>query len=80
LLSGGRFQSESAASPRPPPRRSTNVDRFYSFWQTQYGIQLDHGHFLYCEMSGDFVLKSRVVFHPVHQLDQAGIMVRVSSD
>ena len=51
------------------------------FWQrTHYGFQADSGHFLYCEVSGDFVLTARVLFHPVHQYDQAGVMVRVSAD
>lgn len=51
------------------------------FWQrTHYGIRADNGHFLYYEVSGDFVLTSRVRFRPVHQYDQAGIMVRVSAD
>ena len=51
------------------------------FWQrTHYGIQADNGHFLYWELIGDFVLSARVLFQPVHQYDQAGIMVRVSAD
>ncbi len=51
------------------------------FWQrTHYGFQADNGHFFYREVAGDFVLSARVHFHPAHQYDQAGIMVRVSAD
>jgi regulation of enolase protein 1 (concanavalin A-like superfamily) len=51
------------------------------FWQrTHYGLRADNGHFLYREMDGDFVLSARVSFYPVHQYDQAGIMVRISAD
>jgi regulation of enolase protein 1 (concanavalin A-like superfamily) len=49
------------------------------FWQkTHYGFEMDNGHFLFAEVGGDFVLSTRVRFHPVHQYDQAGLMVRVS--
>ncbi len=49
------------------------------FWQrTHYGFEADNGHFLYLQASGDFVLTTRVRFHPRHQYDQAGLMLRVS--
>lgn len=49
------------------------------FWQrTHYGFEVDNGHLLFAEVAGDFVLTTRVRFHPVHQYDQAGLMVRVS--
>jgi regulation of enolase protein 1 (concanavalin A-like superfamily) len=49
------------------------------FWQkTHYGFEADNGHFLYAEVAGDFVIATQVSFHPVHQYDQAGLMVRVS--
>lgn len=49
------------------------------FWQrTHYGFEADNGHLLFTAVPGDFVLTSRVRFHPVHQYDQAGLMVRVS--
>jgi hypothetical protein len=49
------------------------------FWRkTHYGFETDSGHFLFAEMAGDFVLQTHVRFHPVHQYDQAGLMVRVS--
>jgi regulation of enolase protein 1 (concanavalin A-like superfamily) len=49
------------------------------FWQrTHYGFEADNGHFLFTEVGGDFVLGVRVRFRPVHQYDQAGVMVRVS--
>lgn len=51
------------------------------FWQrTHYGFRADSGHFLYQEMAGDFVLTARVLFHPAHQYDQAGVMVRASAE
>jgi hypothetical protein len=50
------------------------------FWQqTHYGFRADNGHFLHTEVAGPFVLTTRVRFHPVHQYDQAGLMVRVGS-
>jgi regulation of enolase protein 1 (concanavalin A-like superfamily) len=49
------------------------------FWQrTHYGFQNDNGHFLFAELAGNFVLATRVVSRPVHQYDQAGLMVRHS--
>jgi hypothetical protein len=49
------------------------------FWRkTHYGFEVDNGHFLYAEIAGDFVLTTHVRFRPVHQYDQAGLMVRIS--
>ncbi len=49
------------------------------YWQkTHYGFEADNGHFLFAERGGDFVLSTRTGFFPVHQYDQAGLMVRVS--
>jgi uncharacterized protein len=49
------------------------------FWQrTHYGFEADNGHLLFTPVAGDFVLTTKVRFHPVHQYDQAGLMVRVS--
>lgn len=49
------------------------------FWQrTHYGFEADNGHFLYTAVAGDFVLATHVRFRPVHQYDQAGLMVRLS--
>ena len=51
------------------------------FWQrTHYGFRVDNGHFLHHDVTGDFILSVCVRFHPVHQYDQAGLMVRVSED
>lgn len=51
------------------------------FWQrTQYGFSADNGHFLGLEVSSDFVLSTEVRFHPVHQYDQAGLMIRGDSN
>ena len=47
------------------------------FWQeTHYGFRADNGHFLFTEVAGDFTITTKVHFHPVHQYDQAGLMVR----
>jgi len=49
------------------------------FWRkTHYGFEADNGHFLFAEVAGDLVLTTHVRFEPVHQYDQAGLMVRVS--
>jgi regulation of enolase protein 1 (concanavalin A-like superfamily) len=49
------------------------------FWQrTHYGFEADNGHFLCLEAEGDFVLTTCVLGQPVHQYDQAGLMLRVS--
>ena len=51
------------------------------FWQrTHYGFRVDNGHFLHREVARDFVLSAGVRFRPIHQYDQAGLMVRVSAD
>jgi regulation of enolase protein 1 (concanavalin A-like superfamily) len=49
------------------------------FWRkTHYGFEVDNGHFLHTEVAGDFILSTHVRFRPVHQYDQAGLMVRLS--
>ena len=49
------------------------------FWQrTHYGFEADSGHALLAEITGDFVVSTHVRFRPVHQYDQAGLMVRIS--
>jgi hypothetical protein len=51
------------------------------FWQrTHYGFRSDNGHLLYLPLHGDFVMSTHVHFHPAHQYDQAGLMVRFSPD
>jgi uncharacterized protein len=51
------------------------------FWQrTHYGFQADNGHFLHLQARGDFVLTTRVSTRPLHQYDQAGLMLRLSAD
>src|SRR5947208_1064282 len=38
------------------------------FWRrTHYGFEADNGHFLFTEVSGDFVLGAHVRFRPAHQ-------------
>jgi len=49
------------------------------FWQrTHYGFRADNGHALLAQVVGDFVVSTHVRFHPVHQYDQAGLLVRIS--
>src|SRR5689334_13843656 len=56
-------------------RTAENTD----FWQkTHYGFSADSGHFLWEPVSSDFRCTTTVTFRPVHQYDQAGLMVRVS--
>ena len=72
----------------PPSRWSIDADagRLHvepnahtDFWQrTHYGFRVDNGHFLYTRVAGDFSVTTRVRFQPVHQYDQAGLMVRLS--
>ena len=51
------------------------------FWQgTHYGFRVDNGHLLAAELGGDFRLETLVHGTPVHQYDQAGLMVRLSAD
>jgi uncharacterized protein len=51
------------------------------FWQrTHYGFRVDRGPCLLTVVSGDFTLETEVAFEPVHQYDQAGLMVRLSAD
>ena len=60
-------------------RLRLHTDAGTDFWQrTHYGFEADNGHFLYLDASSDFVLTTRVTSRPVHQYDQAGLMVRVS--
>lgn len=54
-------------------------DPHTDFWQqTHYGFRADNGHFLYARVEGDFILTTRVRYRPLHQYDQAGLMVRIS--
>jgi len=51
------------------------------FWQkTHYGFEADNGHFLHTLVDGDFTLSTKVRFFPVHQYDQAGLMVYITSE
>jgi regulation of enolase protein 1 (concanavalin A-like superfamily) len=62
---GGRLRLEPAAAT--------------DFWQrTHYGFEVDNGHFLFANVANDFLLEAGVRFQPVHQYDQAGLMVRIS--
>ena len=72
----------------PPGRWSCGTDGLTlateagtDFWQgTHYGFRTDNGHALLAEVTGDFVLQTRVRTAPAHQYDQAGLMVRLSAE
>jgi regulation of enolase protein 1 (concanavalin A-like superfamily) len=74
----------------PPQHNIVNREEGYlvikpeahtDFWQkTHYGFVPDNGHFLYMEVTGDFILSTKVRFSPKHQYDQAGLMIRISPD
>lgn len=50
------------------------------FWQgTHYGFRVDNGHALLTQAAGDFVLEVEVQGRPLHQYDQAGLMIRLSA-
>jgi regulation of enolase protein 1 (concanavalin A-like superfamily) len=48
--------------------------------RTHYGFEVDSGHCLLAPTpaGSDWVLSTRVRFQPIHQYDQAGLMVRLS--
>ncbi len=51
------------------------------FWQrTHYGFQADTGHFLALLVPANFTCETELIFYPVHQYDQAGLMVRLSPE
>ena len=57
------------------------TDAETDYWQrTHYGFQVDNGHFLYMEVDRDFILETEVQYHFANQYDQAGLMVRNSTD
>jgi regulation of enolase protein 1 (concanavalin A-like superfamily) len=70
----------------PPPAAGTGPDGLVvrtaaatDFWQgTHYGFRVDNGHLLAAGLSGDFRLETLVHGTPLHQYDQAGLMVRLS--
>ncbi len=60
-------------------RLHVEPDARTDYWQrTHYGFRVDSGHFLFARVPGSFELKTHVRFRPVHQYDQAGLMVRLS--
>ncbi len=76
-----RWYCEPARWSVDPVRRCLTVqpDAGTDYWQTtHYGFQRDNGHLLSADVVGDFVLTTHARFHPAHQYDQAGLMVRVS--
>jgi uncharacterized protein len=76
-----RWQCEPVHWSVDPARGLLRVepDAGTDFWRkTHYGFEFDNGHFLFAELVGDFVLTTHVRFQPVHQYDQAGLMLRIS--
>lgn len=69
-----RFEPQSAAL-IVEPKADTD------FWQrTHYGFSADNGHFLGLALEGDFTLSTHLRFHPAHQYDQAGLMIRADAN
>jgi regulation of enolase protein 1 (concanavalin A-like superfamily) len=76
-----RWHCEPARWSVDTARRCLRIepDDHTDFWQrTLSGIEADNGHLLFAEVTGDFTLTTHVRFDPVHQYDQAGLMVRLS--
>jgi len=91
LILNERF-NQSALDPRlrwlnPPPTWAVDLSlpalvvqpaEATDFWQeTHYGFRADTGHYLFTEVAGNFTVTTKVRFHPVHQYDQAGLMIRI---
>lgn len=56
------------------------TDSQTDFWRrTHYGFSVDNGHCLLAHVAGDFVVQARILAHPQHQYDQAGLIVRSSA-
>ncbi len=57
------------------------MDAPTDFWQkTHYGNYCaDNGHFFNRVLASDFSISTRLILHPAHEYDQAGLMVRLSS-
>lgn len=50
-------------------------------WQrTHYGFRVDTAHALLAKAAGDFIVETSLAFEPLHQYDQAGLLVRLSPD
>ncbi|RIK73736.1 MAG: DUF1349 domain-containing protein [Planctomycetota bacterium] len=87
LLAGSELHSRARWHCEPrrwsvtPLERAMRIepDAPTDFWRkTHYGFEADNGHFLGAEVDGDFTLTALVTYRPVHQYDQAGLMVRLS--
>jgi regulation of enolase protein 1 (concanavalin A-like superfamily) len=72
----------------PPPFADQGADGLTirtaagtDFWRrTHYGFEADNGHFLRVPVTGGFRIITTVRLKPVHQYDQAGLMIRVSPE
>lgn len=75
------FNEPSRWELSPGKGLSVWTDSPTDFWQrTHYGFQADSGHLLGAAVEGDFQMFTDVAFFPLHQYDQAGLMVRFSPD
>ncbi len=62
-------------------RLAIMTDAKTDFWQkTHYGFEADNGHFLFLRQEGNFLMRTMVKLFPVHQYDQAGLIVRFSPE
>jgi regulation of enolase protein 1 (concanavalin A-like superfamily) len=74
-----QWRSEPAKWSITEGRLAIAPDAPTDFWsKTHYGFEADNGHFLFANITGDFLLSVDVFMTPRHQYDQAGLMVRLS--
>jgi len=84
LLSPGfQWLREPASCSSDPATQSLTIrtTETSDFWQrTHYGFRADTGHLLWTSAAQDFAMEVEVRMQPLHQYDQAGLMVRLSPD
>ncbi len=74
-----RWRCEPSNWSVPAGRLVIAPDAPTDFWsKTHYGFEADNGHFLFTDITGDFLLSTDIFIMPRHQYDQAGLMVRLS--
>ncbi|MBS2968700.1 DUF1349 domain-containing protein [Metabacillus sp. KIGAM252] len=78
---GGKWLNEPSSWMERSGSLTVETDRLTDFWQrTHYGFSNDNGHFYYFQTDLDFMMTVTVKGEPIHQFDQAGLMIRVDED
>lgn len=83
LHPGFQWHCEPASWTLDPATQSLTIctTETSDFWQrTHYGFRADTGHLLWTAAGQDFAMEVEVSMQPMHQYDQAGLMVRLSPD